>query len=187
MGNHDGPGNIDPEIRGRDHGMLRTKDGPSKETRNNDTRTAHEGFEEDHAKTSGTRASVVALRSFLTPSAVSADPVDPPFCYIVNFDKQTIWRQANDTSTSHEGLEEDQVKTSGAQALAVVFRKFVFVFLTPSGVSVDPVDPPFGTLSILTNQQLSVPVNVFESSRHRNHGAGTRHDFPSLRIFIYVL
>ena len=29
MGNHDGPGNIDPEIRGRDHGMLRTKDGQS--------------------------------------------------------------------------------------------------------------------------------------------------------------
>ena len=25
MGNHDGPENIDPEIRGRDHGMLRTK------------------------------------------------------------------------------------------------------------------------------------------------------------------
>ena len=32
----------------------------------------------------------------------------------------------------------------------------------------------------LDEQQLSVPANVFESSRHRNHGAGTRHDFPSL-------
>jgi hypothetical protein len=47
-------------------------------------------------------------------------------------------------------------------------------------VSADPVDPPFVTLPILTNTQLSVPANVFESSRHRNHGAGTRHDFPSL-------
>ena len=47
-------------------------------------------------------------------------------------------------------------------------------------MSADPVDPLFGTLSILTNQQLSVPANVFESSRHRNHGAGTRHDFPFL-------
>ena len=65
MGNHDGPENIDPEIRGRDHGMLRTKDGPSKETRNNDTRTSHEGLEEDHAKTSGARASAVALRKFV--------------------------------------------------------------------------------------------------------------------------
>jgi len=52
--------------------------------------------------------------------------------------------------------------------------------LTPSAVSADPVDPPFVTLPILTNTQLSVPANVFESSRHRNHGAGTRHDFPSL-------
>ena len=47
-------------------------------------------------------------------------------------------------------------------------------------MSADPVDPPFVTLPILTNTQLSVPANVFESSRHRNHGAGTRHDFPSL-------
>ena len=42
------------------------------------------------------------------------------------------------------------------------------------------------TLPILTNQQLSVPANVFESNRHRNHGAGTRHDFPSLYIYIYM-
>ena len=53
-------------------------------------------------------------------------------------------------------------------------------FLTPSAVSADPVDPPFVTLPILTNEQLSVPANVFESSRLKNHGAGTRHDFPSL-------
>jgi len=61
-----------------------------------------------------------------------------------------------------------------------------FCFSTPSTVSADPVDPPFGTLPILTNHQLSVPTNIFESSRHRNHGAGTRHDFlsryPSLTI-----
>jgi len=65
MGNHDGPENIDLEIRGRDHGMSRTKDGPSKETRNNDTRTSHEGLEEDQAKTSGARASAVAFRKFV--------------------------------------------------------------------------------------------------------------------------
>ena len=47
-------------------------------------------------------------------------------------------------------------------------------------MSADPIDPPFVTLPILTNTQLSVPANVFESNRHRNHGAGTRHDFPSL-------
>jgi len=65
MGNHDGLQNIDPEIRGRDHDMLRTKDGPSKETRNNDTRGSYEGLKEDHTKTSGARASVVALRKFV--------------------------------------------------------------------------------------------------------------------------
>jgi len=32
----------------------------------------------------------------------------------------------NDTRASHEGLEEDQAKTSGARASAVAFRKFVF-------------------------------------------------------------
>ena len=37
-------------------------------------------------------------------------------------------------------------------------------FLTPSGVSADPVDPPFVTLPILTNKQISVPANVFKSS-----------------------
>jgi hypothetical protein len=69
--------------------------------------------------------------------------------------------ETNDTRTSHEGFEEDQAKTSGARASAVVFQKLV---LTPSGVSADPVDPPFATLPILTNKQLSVPANVFESS-----------------------
>ena len=38
----------------------------------------------------------------------------------------------------------------------------------------------------LDEQELSVPANVFNSSRHRNHGAGTRHDFPSLYIYIYM-
>jgi len=33
----------------------------------------------------------------------------------------------NDTRTSHEGLEVDQAKTSGARASAVAFRKFVFL------------------------------------------------------------
>ena len=65
MWNHDGPENIDPEIRGRDHGMLRTKDGLSKETRKNNTRTSYERLEEDHAQTSGTRASAVDLREFV--------------------------------------------------------------------------------------------------------------------------
>jgi len=35
-------------------------------------------------------------------------------------------RQKNNTRASHEGLEEDQAKTSGARASAVAFRKFVF-------------------------------------------------------------
>jgi len=60
-----GQKNIDLEIRGRDHGMSRTKDGPNKETSKNNTRTSHEGLEEDQAKTSGARASAVAFRKFV--------------------------------------------------------------------------------------------------------------------------
>ena len=56
--------NIDLEIRGRDHGMSRTKDGPNKETRKNNTSGSHEGLEEE-AKTSGARASAVAFRKFV--------------------------------------------------------------------------------------------------------------------------
>jgi len=66
----------------------------------------------------------------------------------------------NDTRTSHERLEEDQAKTSGARVSTVAFHKLVLV---ASAVSADPVDPPFATLPTLTNKQLSVPANVFES------------------------
>ena len=53
------------EIRGRDHGMSRTKDGPIEETRKT-TRELHtNGLEEDQAKTSGARASAVAFRKFV--------------------------------------------------------------------------------------------------------------------------
>jgi len=56
--------NIDLELRGRDHGMSRTKDGPNEKTSKNDTRTSHEGLEEDQTKISGARASAVAFRKF---------------------------------------------------------------------------------------------------------------------------
>jgi len=55
--------------------MSRTKDGPSEETRKNDTRTSHEGLEEDQAKTSGARASAVAFRKsrlWICPSETAA-------------------------------------------------------------------------------------------------------------------
>jgi len=57
--------NIDLEIRGRDHGMPRTKDGPNKKTIKNNTRPSHEGLEEDQVKTSGARASAVVFRKFV--------------------------------------------------------------------------------------------------------------------------
>jgi len=138
------------------------------ETSKNDTRNSHEGLEEEQAKTSGAGPRLWSSANSLTKDGPNEET------------------SKNDTSTSHEGLEEDQAKTSCAQTSAVVFRKFIFVFLTPSVVSADPVDPPFGTLPILTNQQLSIPANVFESSRDRNHGAGTRNDsHPCAYLFLF--
>jgi len=52
-------------MRERDHGMSRTKDGPNEETSKKDTRTSHEGLEEDQAKTSVAGASAVAFRKFV--------------------------------------------------------------------------------------------------------------------------
>ena len=58
--------NIDLEIRGRDHDMSRTKDGPMKKrTRKRAARELQtNGLEEDQVKTSGAWASAVAFRKF---------------------------------------------------------------------------------------------------------------------------